>query len=125
MALSYFQRIAEEKIREAQEAGAFDNLAGQGKPLKLEDPNGVPEELRMAYHILKNAQVLPPEVELLREIHTLQDLLGYIQDESERKVVLRDIQWKMLRLDLIRRRSFSMGATCLYRRTLVRKFRRE
>ena len=85
MALSYFARIAEERIREAQQAGAFDNLPGKGKPLVLEDLSNVPEDLRMAYHILKNAQVLPPEVELQKEISTLQDLLKYVEEDGERK----------------------------------------
>ena len=37
MALSYFACIAEERIREAQREGAFDNLPGKGKPLVLFD----------------------------------------------------------------------------------------
>jgi hypothetical protein len=59
--LSNFWRIAEERIREAQQAGAFDNLPGKGKPLELEDLSWVPEELRIGYLVLKNAHVLPPE----------------------------------------------------------------
>ena len=57
MALSFFARIAEERIREAQKEGAFDNLPGKGKPLTLQDVSMVPEDLRMSYHILRNAQV--------------------------------------------------------------------
>jgi len=37
MASAYFARIAEERIREAQREGAFDNLPGKGKPLVLDD----------------------------------------------------------------------------------------
>ena len=40
--MSYFWRIAEERIKEAQRAGAFDNLPGKGKPLDLEDLSWVP-----------------------------------------------------------------------------------
>jgi hypothetical protein len=58
--LSYFWRIAEERILDAQRAGAFDDLPGKGKPLQLEDVSWVPEDLRIGYHILKNAHVLPP-----------------------------------------------------------------
>ncbi|TAK00010.1 DUF1992 domain-containing protein, partial [bacterium] len=65
MAWSFFHRIVEEKIVEAQRSGAFDNLPGKGKPLELEDLSWMPEDLRVAYHVLKNAHVLPPEVELL------------------------------------------------------------
>jgi Domain of unknown function (DUF1992) len=47
--------LAERKIAEAIERGEFDDLPGAGKPLELEDDPLVPEELRMAYRILRNA----------------------------------------------------------------------
>lgn len=122
MALSYFARIAEERIREAQREGAFDNLPGKGKPLVLEDLSTVPEDLRMAYHLLKNAHVLPPEAELRKEIHTLQDLLKYVEDDGERKALVKDIEWKFIRLDLLRRRSFSWQTSRFYGKKLVRRF---
>ncbi|MGE0823396.1 MAG: DUF1992 domain-containing protein [Candidatus Binatia bacterium] len=121
MAWSFFTRIVEERVREAQKAGAFENLPGKGKPLQLEDQSMVPEDLRMSYHILKNAQVLPPELELQKEIHTLQDLLKYIEEEGERKALAKDIEWKMIRLDLLRRRSFSWQTTRFYGSKLVRR----
>lgn len=117
-----FHRIVEEKILEAQRAGAFDNLPGKGKPLELEDLSWIPEELRVAYHILKNAHVLPPEAELLKEIHTLEDLLKYVEDDGERKAVVKSIQWKIIRLDLLNRRSLSLQTVRYYGKKLVRKF---
>jgi hypothetical protein len=122
MALSYFARIAEERIREAQREGAFDNLPGKGKPLVLEDLSAVPEDLRMSCHILKNAHVLPPEAELQKEIHTLQDLLKYVEEEGERKALAKEIEWKMIRLDLLKRRSFSLNTVRYYGKKLVRRF---
>lgn len=122
MASAYFARIAEERIREAQREGTFDNLPGKGKPLVLEDLSTVPEDLRMAYHLLKNAHVLPPEAELRKEIHTLRDLLTYIEDESERTVLAKEIGWKVIRLDLLRKRSFSLQTSRFYGKKLVRKF---
>ncbi len=120
--MTHFFRIAEEKILEAQRAGAFDNLPGKGKPLKMEDLSWVPEDLRMAYHILRNARVLPPEVELLKEIHTLEDLLKYVEDDGERRAMVKSIQWKMIRLDLLKRRSFSSPSVGYYGKRLVQKF---
>ncbi len=120
--MTHFFRIAEEKILEAQRAGAFDNLPGKGKPLKLEDLSWVPEDLRMAYHILRNARVLPPEVELLKEIRTLEDLLKYVEDDGERRAMVKSIQWKMIRFDLLRRRSFSVSSVGYYGKKLVQKF---
>ena len=57
--LSYQTRMVEERIAAAQKAGLFDSLPGKGKPLGLEDLSGVPEDLRVGYHILKNANMLP------------------------------------------------------------------
>lgn len=121
MALSYFARVVEERIREAQREGAFDNLPGRGKPLQLEDQSLIPEDLRMSYHILKNAHVLPPGAELRKEIHTLQDLLKYVEDEGERRAMAKEIEWKMIRLDLLGRRSFSWQTTRFYGKKLVRR----
>ncbi len=120
--MMYFQRIVEERIVEAQKAGAFENLPGQGKPLQLEDLSWVPDDIRVAYMILRNAHVLPPEVELLKEIHTLEDLLKYVEDERERKATLKSIQYKMIRLDLLKRRSFSLQAVQYYGKKLVHRF---
>lgn len=122
MAWSFFHPIVEEKILEAQKAGAFDNLPGKGKPLELDDLSWVPEELRVAYHILRNAHLLPPEVDLLKEIHRLEDLLQYIEDESDRRATLKGIQWKMIRLDLLKRRSLPLQTVRYYGKKLVRKF---
>jgi len=119
--LSYFWRIAEERILEAQRAGAFDDLPGKGKPLHLEDLNWVPEDLRIGYIVLRNAHVLPPEAELLKDIHTLEDLLKHVEDEGARRALAKSIQWKMIRLDMLKRRSMPVTAVRDYRRKLVDK----
>jgi DnaJ homologue, subfamily C, member 28, conserved domain len=124
VALPFVQRIVEQRILEAQKAGQFDNLPGQGKPLQLEDLSSVPEDLRPAYIILRNANVLPPEAELLKEIHTLQELLEHVYDEDEQRTLLREIQFKSIRLDLLKRRSFGPADASFYRQKLLRKFRR-
>ena len=121
-AVSFLQRIAEQRILEAQREGAFDNLPGRGKPLELEDLSWVPEDLRIGYHVLKNAHVLPPEVELLKDIHSLEDLLKHVEDETERRSLAKSIQWKMIRLDMLKRRSLDLNAVRTYGRKLVAKF---
>ena len=120
--MSYFWRIAEERILDAQRAGAFDDLPGKGKPLNLEDMSWVPEDLRISYHILKNAHVLPPEAELMKDIHTLEDLLKYVEDEGQRRALAKSIQFKMIRLDLLKRRSMSLASVRDYGRKLAAKF---
>jgi len=120
--VSYFWRIAEERILDAQRAGAFDDLPGKGKPLNLEDLSWVPEDLRIGYHVLKNAHVLPPEAELLKDIHTLEDLLKHVEDDGQRRALAKSIQFKLIRLDLLKRRSMSITSVRDYSRKLVTKF---
>jgi hypothetical protein len=104
--LSFFWRIAEERILEAQRAGVFDDLPGKGKPLELEDLSWV------------------PEAELLKDIHTLDDLLKHVEDEGARRALAKSIQSKIIRLDLMRRRSMSMVSVREYNRRLVDKLRK-
>ena len=49
----------EEKVRQAEKDGLFDNLSGKGKPLDLEEWRRTPPELRMGYSVLKSAGVAP------------------------------------------------------------------
>jgi len=58
--------IAEQRIAEAIANGDLDDLPGSGKPLELDDDSLLPEELRLAYRILKNAGFVPPEIESLK-----------------------------------------------------------
>jgi hypothetical protein len=121
--VSYFWRIAEERIKEAQRAGAFDNLPGKGKPLELEDLSWVPEDLRISYLVLKNAHVLPPEAQLLKDIHTIEDLLKHVEDEGERRALAKSIQFKLIRLDMLKRRSMPLRSVRDYSRKMVDKLR--
>jgi hypothetical protein len=66
--------------------------------------------------------VLPPEAELLKDIRTLEDLLRHVEDEGERRALAKSIQWKMIRLDLLKRRSMSVTSVRSYSQKLVAKF---
>ena len=79
-----FEKIVEERIRQAQERGAFDNLPGAGRPLDLADDQHIPEDLRLPYKILKNADCLPPEIDLRKEIRNTEQLLTQMPDTVER-----------------------------------------
>ena len=118
------ERLAEQRIQEAQRKGEFENLPGKGKPLELADYSTLPEDLRMAYHLLKNANVLPPEAELLKDIHILEDLLKHVEDEGERKSLAKSLQWKMMRLDMLKRRTLDLRSVRSYGRKLIEKFSR-
>src|SRR5437764_12345618 len=89
--MGFLDEIVEERIQKAQEEGVFDNLPGKGKPLRLDDDEFVPEDLRLAYKILKNSNCLPIETELRKEIFNLRQLLNAAMDEETR----REIRWKL------------------------------
>jgi hypothetical protein len=63
--------LIESRIRDAHERGAFDDLPGAGRPLPEEDLVGVPQDLRVAYRILRNAGCVPPEIDALRDVDAL------------------------------------------------------
>ncbi len=73
--LDPFGLLAERKIEEALARGDLADLPGAGRPLELDDDPLVPEEVRMAYRILKNAGFVPPEVEQVREIAALESVV--------------------------------------------------
>ena len=98
-----FGRIAEERILEAQRRGEFDNLPGHGKPLQLDDDSHVPEDLRLAYKVLKNADCLPPELELKKEILTTEQMLGRITDEGEKYKQLKRLNFLVMKLNVMRK----------------------
>lgn len=96
-----FDKIVEQRILEALQKGLFDDLPGRGKPLRLEDDSRVPEELRLAYKILKNADCLPPELQLRKEIHQMEELLEAIPDERERYRMIKRINFKIMKLNMM------------------------
>lgn len=63
-----YQGLIEERIAAAQAEGLFDNLAGAGQPLELDDDTMVPAEERAAYRLLKNAGYGLPWMELRKTI---------------------------------------------------------
>lgn len=97
-----FEWIAERRIAEAVERGDFDHLPGSGAPLNLEQDLLVPDELRMACRVLRNAGMLPPELEVRREIADLQRLLEDCADDDERRDGYARLACLRLRLESTR-----------------------
>jgi len=118
------RKIAEERIRRAMEEGEFDNLANIGKPLNLEDDAFVPEDLRAAYRVLKNAGCVPPELQLRREIVSLKDLIETIDDDGERLRKIRELNFKIMKLNMLKERTFSTGSLPEYEEKILEKMMR-
>lgn len=87
--LSALDALAERHIQEAQARGEFDDLPGAGRPLALEDDALVPEELRAAYRLLRNAGFVPPELEAHREIRRIEELLQHATGAEHSGLVAR------------------------------------
>lgn len=96
--MDMFQKISEERIKKAYKDGEFDNLPGMGKPLKLEDLSAIPEELRMAYKLLKNAGYTEEENTLRQEMMSIEDLLKKCQDD-DRELLQKKLNEKLLRFN--------------------------
>ncbi|QIZ08834.1 DUF1992 domain-containing protein [Priestia megaterium] len=82
--MDLFSRIAEDKIKEAIKNKEFENLPGMGKPLDLSDElPGMSAEMKMGYRMLKNAGYISDQVDLRKELITLNDLISVATDDEE------------------------------------------
>ncbi|MDZ7696002.1 MAG: DnaJ family domain-containing protein [Deltaproteobacteria bacterium] len=116
-----FERIIEERIKQAQAKGEFDELPGRGAPIVFEDDSHVPEDLRLAYKILRNADCLPPELELRREIRQMEDMLDAIPDEKEKYRQIKKINYKIMQLNIMGNRSPLLEETQVYYKKVLDK----
>lgn len=91
-----FTNISEEKIRKAYEEGEFDELPSFGKPLPEENLEGIPKELRMAYRVMKNAGFSPDEMDVKKELMTIEDLIRRSEDELEIEQLRKKLNEKLL-----------------------------
>ena len=119
-----FAKIVEERIRKAQQKGDFNNLAGSGKPIALDDDRQVSEDLRLAHKILKNAGCLPPEVELKKEIERTEDLLEGMEDTAVKYRTLKKLNYLIMKLNSISNRSIDFEVPQQYSASLVERFER-
>jgi len=82
-----WESIVEQQIAEARDQGAFENLRGQGQPLRLE-ANPYAKEKALAYSVLKNNHMAPPEIERAKEIaedlHRADALLARLRFQRDR-----------------------------------------
>jgi len=115
--------LAERRIAEALARGELDDLPGAGRPLVLEDDALIPEELRVAYRILKNAGYVPAEVESLRELRELERLVDASTDAQSRRQALLKLDLLRARLEHTRLRPGSQ-ALLEYRQALLSRLER-
>jgi hypothetical protein len=97
--MDFFSILSEQAIKKAMEDGEFDNLPGYGKPLVLEDLSGVPEELRMAYKLMKNAGFSPEENKIKQEMLSLESLMKNCKDPEEKEKLQKNLNEELLRFN--------------------------
>jgi len=112
--LSVIAEVAEQLIRDAMQRGEFDNLEGKGKPLPPDDDVLIPEDLRMAYKILKNSGHLPPEIQERKDITTALELLQNCRDEQERYRQIQKINYLTMKLNARRHVPVNLEADQVY-----------
>ncbi|HAQ07549.1 MAG TPA: DUF1992 domain-containing protein [Bacillus bacterium] len=93
--------VSEDRIRRAYEKGEFENLPGYGKPLNLDDLSAIPEELRMAYRLLKNSGFSPEENKLRQEVLSIEDLIRHCEEPEEKDRLSQQLGQKLLRYNSI------------------------
>lgn len=91
--------IAEAKILEALGRWETERLPSRGQPLDPEDYFRTPEPWRMAFSVLKDANVVPEEVELLREIYRLESSLE--KPGGEEETTARDVRRRISELRVL------------------------
>src|SRR4030095_3827842 len=77
-------------------------LPGKGKPLNLDAYFATPEHLRMGYSILKNADIIPEEMELLREIEGLKKSLDSSTIMTQKTALRQRLSEKLTNLNMMR-----------------------
>ncbi len=123
--MDVWQQIAERRIQQAIDEGRLSHPEWRNRPLPLEEDNGfVPDDLKMAYKILKNAGFLPPEIETRREIDRTEDLLAAAKDEQTRLRQMRRLEVLLRKLEQVRGRPANLPVEDAYFRKVVERLGR-
>lgn len=119
--LLFSQIVSEEKIRRAIKEGQFENLEGRGKPLRPDDAEHLPPDLRMAYRVLRNSGYVPAEITEEREITRMIDLLEHMEDEGMRYRQIQKLNIMITQMNERLGRPVQLEGTGEYYRRIVEK----
>lgn len=107
--------LVERRIEAAIARGEFDNLPGSGRPLVRDDDPLVPQELRVAYRLLKNAGDVPPELAQIAEVNQLLGAISRARpDDADRSAGSRRLRALLIRLELAGRTATAQAAWLQY-----------
>ena len=96
-----------QSLRDSQRSGELQTAANWGKPLDLDDGYAqTPEELRMGFKALRDAGFVPPEVETMKQIAALREVIASDPEAPEAEAMRRRMselqQHLALRLEKLR-----------------------
>ncbi len=81
----------------------------------------VPKDLRLSYRILKNADCVPPEVELQHEIRRTEDLLAGMSETRSKYGILKKINYLIIKLNTMRQGRVDLEVPQRYADRLVER----
>jgi hypothetical protein len=120
--LPAYETLIEQRIREATARGEFDDLPGAGQPMQLDDDLLVPEEVRVAHRILKNAGYVPPEAQQISEVNQLIALAGRAELGAEQgEAASRRLRALMIQMELAGRPLAAAQAWHDYQQALAQR----
>jgi hypothetical protein len=103
--MDVFTELALERIKQAIADREFDGLPGKGQPLPPDALSAVSPELRLTYKVLKNARLVPPEVQILRDMDELRRRYDAAGDEEERRLLRRRLRFAETHYRILREKN--------------------
>lgn len=103
------------------EEGDLNSPRWKNKPLPLDDDHLVPEDLKIAYKLLKNSGYLPPELEERKEIRRIEDLIASTEDEHERLKQMKKLNVLLMKVEEKRAFRSNIASQDDYYRKVVEK----
>jgi hypothetical protein len=84
--LDWVAIVADRKIKEAMDAGEFDDLEGKGQPINLDDDPFTSVEQRVANRLLKNYKALPEWIQIGQDIQKETEALEPARERGLRAI---------------------------------------
>jgi hypothetical protein len=73
--MNHWENYIDRAIRKAMEEGEFKDLPGEGKPLQWHDDPNTPDDMKLAYKILRENDLVPDWIVQGRELEAKQEQL--------------------------------------------------
>ncbi|MEW6518719.1 MAG: DnaJ family domain-containing protein [Thermodesulfobacteriota bacterium] len=119
--MDILSRIAERKISQAIEDGSLDFARWKNMPLPADDDMQVPDDLKIAYKMLKNAGYLPPEIEAKKEIRQLEEMIARTEDEHVRLKQMKKLNLLLMKMEATRQSPTNLAAQDHYYNKIVER----